>query len=369
MTGIAKPVLGSDNAAMQRPLSSAPGAAAIRGATPHARTLTANKPAAWHDPVWPRRRACHARQRIASLLAAVCLASILLPSPALAWNAAGHRLSASIAWQHLDAQTRQKITRLLAQHPDHGRWLARSNGGDPGATAFCEASTWPDEIKKDPRFYDAGVDEPTAVLPGFPDMQRHRDWHYTNRPLGLPAQEAHSSGQLDKRLDALANQIGDSKAEDQARAYALPWLIHLVADAHQPLHAVSRYDAKGRGDEGGNRLLIENPWHPRLSSMSLHAYWDDLPAPPWLRGERLDRLAESIFASQPPPPPAGGSRVWLQESWMIARDSAYPASSDPVPAISAEFDAQAHSIARQRIAESAYRLAEWLKRLLGGNAD
>ena len=302
-------------------------------------------------------------------LASLCLMSAWLAQPALAWNAAGHRLSARIAWQQLDPDTRQKIARLLAQHPDHQRWIARAKGGSPESAAFIEASTWPDDIKKDARFYDAGQEEPTLALPEFPDRQRHRDWHYINRPLGQPAKEPRSFGQLEQRLGVLASQVGDAKAEDRQRAYALPWLIHLVADAHQPLHVVSRYDAQGRGDEGGNRLSIEHPFHPRRSSMSLHAYWDDLPGPPWLRGEPLERLAASLAAACPPPPPPGGMPVWLQESWAIAKSSAYPAGDDPVPTLSAEFDQRAHAIARQRIAESGYRLAELLKRLLGETVD
>ena len=303
-------------------------------------------------------------------LASAWLLATVLTQPALAWNAAGHRLSASIAWQQLDPNTRQKLVRLLAQHPDYPLWLSRSQGGDPAeSAAFLEASTWPDDIKKDARFYDAGDDKPSLPLPGFPDRQRHRDWHYINLALGHPAKLHGSSGQLDKRLDLLASLVGDSKADDRQRAYALPWLIHLTADVHQPLHVVSRYDAKGRSDEGGNRLFIEHPFHPRRSSMSLHAYWDDLPGAPWLRGERLERLATAIVASRPPPPPSGGMRDWLQESWTIARDSAYPAGDDPVPTLSAEFNLRAHTIAQRRIAESGYRLAELLKRLLGGNAD
>ena len=38
--------------------------------------------------------------------------------PAMAWNAAGHRLIASIAWQQLDPLSRSAIGRLLRQHPD-----------------------------------------------------------------------------------------------------------------------------------------------------------------------------------------------------------------------------------------------------------
>ena len=37
----------------------------------------------------------------------------------MAWNAAGHRLTAAIAWRAMDADTRQRVASLLAHHPDH----------------------------------------------------------------------------------------------------------------------------------------------------------------------------------------------------------------------------------------------------------
>jgi len=299
------------------------------------------------------------------LAVALLSAALLLPLPAIAWNAAGHRLSALIAWQQLDDATRAEITRLLRKHPDYELWIARAKGVAPEVAAFLEASTWADDIKRDRRFYDAGEEAPSALLPGFPDMTRHRDWHYINRPLGHPPKGVHASGELERQLAALAGTLGNARAAEMQRVYALPWLIHLVADAHQPLHAVSRYDADGRSDEGGNRLSIEPPFHSRLSSISLHTYWDDLPGPPWLRGERLERAAQAIVAAYPPPPPAGGPDRWLDESAQIARDSAYPPADAALPTLTAEFHERAQATARQRIAEAGYRLAALLQRLLG----
>jgi hypothetical protein len=295
----------------------------------------------------------------------VFTALLLLPHPASAWNAAGHRLSALIAWQQLDETTRQQVNRLLSLHPDHQRWIARNNSMPPELSAFLEASTWPDDIKGDKRFYDADVDEATKLLPGFPDMARHRHWHYIDRPLGNSPKAHHSKGELDRRLHLLIDTVGDARLSDQQRAYALPWLIHLIADAHQPLHTVSRYDADGRGDEGGNRLTIRHPFHPRLSSMSLHTYWDDLPGPPWLRGRYLERAATTLVAKHPPPPPAGGSKRWIDESWQIARHSAYPQSDEAEPTLTADFHENAQAITRKRIAEAGYRLAELLQKLFG----
>jgi hypothetical protein len=293
----------------------------------------------------------------------VFAALFLLPYPASAWNAAGHRLSALIAWQQLDEVTRQQVSRLLALHPDRERWIARNKSVPPELAAFLEASTWPDEIKGDKRFYDADIDEATKLLPGFPDMARHRHWHYIDRPLGNPPKQHPTKGELDRRLDLLITTIGDTRVSDQQRAYALPWLIHLIADAHQPLHTVSHYDTSGRGDEGGNLLTIKTPFHPRLSSMSLHTYWDDLPGPPWLRGRYLERAAATLVAKFPPPPPAGGSKRWIDESWKIARDSAYPQSDEAEPTLDANFHENSQAIAKKRIAEAGYRLAELLQKL------
>jgi hypothetical protein len=303
----------------------------------------------------------HRWLRITALTGFTALA--LLPHPASAWNAAGHRLSALIAWQQLDDATRQQISRLLALHPDHERWIARNKNGPAELAAFLEASTWPDDIKGDKRFYDADTNEATKLLPGFPDMARHRHWHYIDRPLGNSPKQRHIKGELDRRLELLMTAVGDTRLSDQQRTYALPWLIHLAADAHQPLHTVSRYDIAGRADEGGNLLTIRNPFHPRLSTMSLHTYWDDLPGPPWLRGRYLERAAAALAAKYPPPPPAGESKRWIDESWQIARDSAYPQSDETEPTLSADFHENAQTIARKRIAEAGYRLAELLQKL------
>ncbi len=295
----------------------------------------------------------------------VVCAVLLSPLPATAWNSAGHRLSAYIAWQQLDKSTRDGISSMLTHHPDHEHWTAQAKDITPELAAFLEASTWPDDIKSDKRFFDAGKDQLTLLLPGFPDMERHRHWHYIDRPLGHKPRQQDKHGELDRQLDRLINIIGNPKASNLQQAYALPWLIHLVADAHQPLHTVSRYDVAGRGDEGGNLLTINHPFHPRLSSMKLHSYWDDLAGPPWLRGRYLERTAVSITVAYPSQYDNGDPQHWIDESQQIARDDAYPPGDEAIPTLTAEFHEKAQAIARRRIAEAGYRLAELLQKLLG----
>jgi len=151
---------------------------------------------------------------------------LLLPLPAEAWNAAGHRLVAALAWQEMQPQTRERVSALLRQHPDHARWLKRQQEPhDPAYGVFQEASTWPDEIRSDPRFHDAD-EPPTPLLPGFPNMLRQTHWHYRDEP------GVRSEGEIDTRLEWLARELASGRA---GQVHALPWLLHLVADLHQPL--------------------------------------------------------------------------------------------------------------------------------------
>lgn len=287
-----------------------------------------------------------------AFLAAFALAPLLLlPNPAAAWNSAGHRLVASLAWSQLDPVVRERVAALLAAHPDSGRWTAK--GADP-ATAFIECSTWPDDIRRDPRFHDSGAD-PTPPLPGFPDMDRHGNWHYVDRaadghPLG---------GELDRQIDRLARQLADPATPTTLRSYALPWIVHLVADAHQPLHAGVR------DDDGGNRVDVHDPTHPRLPVMSLHAWWDDLPGPPWLRGKRLEATARRLAERHSAPVRQGSPGEWIGESRALAASLAYPAEGDSPALLDAAFRDQARRIAGERLLAAGHRLARFLNGLLG----
>ena len=291
--------------------------------------------------------------------------ALFLPCHALAWNSAGHRLIAAIAWENLEHSTRLEATRLLREHPDYARWHRRASADAEARTAFIEASTWPDQIRQDRRFYSAGTDQPTPTLPGYPDMERRRNWHYVNRPLADVTGKHPVSGQIDTQLVALAQTLGNPEASSLDRHYALPWLIHLTGDAHQPLHASIRLDADGHWDKLGNGMRVVNPFNPKKTSSTLHAFWDDLPGPSGLRGERLDVAMRALLAVYPRPPRSGTSQSWIEESWQIAGESGYPKGNEPVPTISEAFYANSREIANRRVTQAGHRLAALLNSLLG----
>lgn len=297
------------------------------------------------------------------ILAAVFCAA---PSGAWAWNAAGHRLVAAIAWNEMKPKAREEAARLLRLHPDYSRWLARAGAEDADRRVFIEASTWPDEIRKDARFYSAGKGEPTPALPGFPDMERRSDWHYVSIPLDAGFDGKPLSGQLDRRLPELVRTLDEAGPQtDAARVYALPWMIHLAGDSHQPLHASAQSGGAGRWDKLGNGLQVRNPFNPRKPVSTLHAFWDDLPGPPWLRGDRLDAAALALAAAHARVNRSVDTERWIEESWRLARDKAYPAvqpGSDDVPEITETFYAASREIADRRVAQAGFRLAAVLNR-------
>jgi hypothetical protein len=278
----------------------------------------------------------------------IALSFLLFPLLAEAWNAAGHRLVAAIAWQHLSPASREFVAQALGRHPDHARWVKKARSAEPAAI-FAEAATWPDDIRNDPRFHDEGKNDPTPALPGFPDSARHKNWHYVDvDDHGRPAR-----GEVDRQIARLASVLRSTAKNDEI-SYALPWLVHLVADIHQPLHA-GRLD-----DEGGTTVEIENPFNKRLPFSSLHIYWDDLPGPPWLRGRRLEDKARRLIAEYPAPR-QGNVALWRDESNRLLA-SAYPdAVGSLLPIITDDFNRRANAIANRRIVDAGYRLGRLLE--------
>jgi hypothetical protein len=275
----------------------------------------------------------------------ICL--LLLSSASYAWNGAGHRQIAALAWEEMSAASRQKVADLLRAHPDYSKWQQRQQKNDPKGNpdygVFLEASTWADEIRGDARFYGT-KDAPTPRLSGFPDMRRHSDWHYRDA----------EGGAIDSGLKKVAADLATGNRA--AKIYALPWLIHLVGDIHQPLHC------GGRNDRGGNKRMVINPQRPKRPEMSLHQYWDDLPGPHWQRGKYLEAALTRLRRL---PPPASTESVgdvnrWYSESRALLAKQVYP----PRKKISAAFQKHAEEVAALRISAAGRRLGRWLDRLL-----
>jgi len=310
------------------------------------------------------------RRRAMNLLLA---ALALLPATgAYAWNAAGHRITASIAWQEMSPATRERVATLLAQHPGHSSWIQALKRGKnpPPATAaglFAESSTWADDIRRDERYRDSvSNDSDTAA--------RHRDWHFVNWPIDQGRAGDHG-GQLDQQLLRLSRQLADPRRPDHEKSTDLVWLVHLVGDAHQPLHVASFPRTDGSQDPGGLGFAVRDPNRPRFSDVSLHVWWDDLPGPPWLRGDALAGRSAALLDLHPADSVIHKSSAdWLDESLALARHSVLPGSGTegyPEPdhpwVVNDAYRSQAIAIANRRLVEAGVRLGRLLDELLAGN--
>ncbi len=319
------------------------------------------------------------RSASAALARALGVSTLLLlvtAHGAAAWGCEGHEAIARLAERLLDARTRAAVTALL-----------RSSPIDPALARYCgratdpmvDASTWADDVRKE--------------RPGT------AAWHFIDVPRRVEAasvdyrQYCPGGGCL---VDAIVRQFAvvRSGAAAPARAEALRFLIHLVADAHQPLHTTTN------GDRGGNCLPVwyyghapkEGPFataHPNL-----HTIWDSSAIRGIMRRQHLQTAdALASFLDDAGHPSAGRTTPttavvlgWVIASHQVARDVAYGDLPVPVPfedaprlrsceqndrvgrrldalheVVAQRYEASARPAIEQQLAAAAIHLAETLR--------
>src|ERR1035438_10458108 len=113
----------------------------------------------------------------------VALLTALLPSPAHAWNRAGHMVTGAVAFQVLkqdDDKTIDKVIALLKKHPDFPRWdkmMEKLKDEDRDLFLFMMAARWADDARDNRIFYP-------------PDLQNDK-LHYINLPFLPEGQPVH----------------------------------------------------------------------------------------------------------------------------------------------------------------------------------
>src|SRR4051812_44447936 len=204
----------------------------------------------------------------------------LTPRAAAAWNEAGHATVAMIAWRQLDESHRRQVGELLKSHPHYEKFLIarKPDGVDVNEWAFLRAAVWPDWVRP----ARPGTEGETFKGPEITSYHRG-DWHYINKawvlpqdlkkvdPATRPAATRPARENILTPLDANAKILADTSAKPADRAVALCWMMHLVGDVHQPLHAISMYSQEyPDSDRGGNGEVVRG----NDNVMRLHAYWD-----------------------------------------------------------------------------------------------
>jgi hypothetical protein len=244
---------------------------------------------------------------------------LMAPTPAEAWGPAGHEVIALIALGELTPAARGQVAGLL---------------GSPAV--MVQDSNWADEIRDQRR--DTGR------------------WHFVDIPLGAPGYDARRDcpGQdcVVAQIENDRRVLSDPRLSPAARAKALRFLIHFVADAHQPLHA------EDNDDKGGNDVRV----YLGRRRESLHRVWDSevvefLGREP---NQVADRIERSITPDERRAWIGGSPAQWANEAHAIARDRIYPPLHNRRELRLPRDYAQAQAgLARLQLAKAGVRLA-WL---------
>jgi len=168
--------------------------------------------------------------RVLLQLVAISVISAVYAGVAHAYGPTGHRIVGAIAQSYLCPRAQTAIDDLL-----QGESLA-------------DAGLWADRIRGDPGW-------------------RHADpWHYVNVADDAPIEQA-GGGDRGDVLQAIARfraELADATLSRRRRVEALRFLVHFVADVHQPLHV-------GRAtDRGGNEITVLLGGE----RSNLHRLWD-----------------------------------------------------------------------------------------------
>ena len=270
---------------------------------------------------------------------------LLLPSPAFAWWEYGHETVARIAWLEASPRTRAELRRLLAQS-------ARLDTPTCPARTIEQISVWPDCIKtlRD-RFSYASP------------------WHYQNVDICRPFDQESAcrdgncvSAQIERNLRLLA----DRGLPMRERIFALAFVVHLMGDIHQPMHAGDH------GDLGGNR--VQASYGVIAGRTNLHSIWDGyladrgLSTPPG----NAEGIISELDSADRTAMRQGNVTDWARESWQASREFAYgtiiadPCGPPPAtrPVVTEEITRRLIPIVRRQAARGGLRLARLLDEAL-----
>jgi len=193
------------------------------------------------------------------------------------WGDTGHRTVGLIAEKNLSKKALRNIQKIL------------------GNESLAMASTWADFVKS-----DSTLNAQTSA------------WHYVNIPEGKSYEEMEKNpkGDVIEAIDRMVAILKDSKKSSEEKRFSLRFLVHLIGDIHQPMHA-------GRAEDlGGNRIKVK--WFGKDSN--LHRVWDSDIIDGF--GLSFTELSEAInFADKNQVKAWQSSRqdVWAKESQEIAQ--------------------------------------------------
>jgi nuclease S1 len=219
------------------------------------------------------------RRKSVGLCAAVLLLVVCMtPGPVRAWGRIGHRAAARMAEDRLTPAARAAVRDILG----------------PGVR-FADASTWADEQR---------------------EIEESYRWHFVNVPIGAEHYDSRycsPKGCVVSKIEDFRRMLRDPGTQRIQRQRALKFLIHLIADLHQPLHIGDN------NDQGGNLLQV------RFFGVgsNLHRVWDSQAIERHTKNEKV-WLWDFDFVANPKSVAQwskGTPEDWATESLLIAKEA------------------------------------------------
>ena len=302
--------------------------------------------------------------------------SIGLSFPIFAWDDAGHKLSAYIAWQRMTPQAREQAAKILLAAPeDADLSVFYSSDSRSQATKqrelFMIAATWAD-IVRDRKFKERY------------EKYHHGNWHYADTFWSATGGKIEylkvdeEGGKAVEKLYDFEKTLRDASESEAEKAIALAWFLHLTGDLHQPLHTSARVtELEPKGDQGGNTFLLNPKDTPRDRSENLHWFWDSIV------GRNIARQSDACDTDYLPPianqmmkkhPFAraqnrlalGDFNEWQKQSFTLNPSDVFSPDLIRFQTPPAKYKKNAFRVAEQQITLAGYRLGEMLNQILGG---
>lgn len=275
------------------------------------------------------------------LVAALALlASVMAPTPALAWGDYAHRQTATIAEANVSPQVRAKIRALLAREKDLG------TPGCPLKT-LQDASVWADCIRAEGWRWGY-----TAA------------WHYRTAPICEafnPRANCAGGACVTAQITRAHRVLADERLPAPVRLEALAFLVHFAGDVHMPLHSGDNEDRGGNDREADYGIV---------PGLNLHWIWDG-PLAERAISDPADPVVRRYSAAERADLGGGKPDDWGRESWEIARSFIYPTAFDTdnlcdgsLPkktALTQDDIIRGVPIARRRVVQAGVRIADLLE--------
>ncbi|CCQ91009.1 putative Endonuclease [Nitrospina gracilis 3/211] len=244
-----------------------------------------------------------------------------LATPGWAWGPEGHRIVAHLAELRLEPDVRNAIQREF------------------NIKHLAPIANWADYIKK---------------KPGAPDVL-----HYTNIAEGereyVQSRDCPRRNCVTEKIGEYRGILDDRTRPQDEREEALRFLVHLVADVHQPMHLGNARD------RGGNEIDV----HIGNRHTNLHALWDSRLIA--LGGRSLLEYARSLsgdVTAQETAQWTDGDPVnWTNESRELVIKYGYGLSLDPQGRLTRRYIENGRGVVAMQLKKAGVRLAALLNQI------